>query len=109
MRKAVTYLQSCHQLCGADRCVTSVIVADIAGVVPATIMEHLWVAMAGSIFDTMKDAVADITYQGYPMSAILSQLHDDVVVHAKLSDIDKALICEKIAQVQGVVLLYLFF
>ena len=34
------------------------------------------------------------------MSAILPRLHDDVVSHASLSDVDKALICDKLAQVE---------
>jgi hypothetical protein len=36
-------------------------------------------------------------HQGYPMSAMLSQLHDDVLHQQGLADIEKALICEKIA------------
>ena len=33
MRKAMTYLQSCHQLCGASGTVTSDVVSDITGMV----------------------------------------------------------------------------
>ncbi len=55
--------------------------------------------MAGYSFDAMKAEVSEIVYQGFPMSAILSQLHDDVVRKSELTDLDKALICEKIAEV----------
>jgi len=34
------------------------------------------------------------------MSAILSQLHDDLISKTDLDDVDKALICEKIAEVK---------
>jgi hypothetical protein len=43
--------------------------------------------------------VSDAVSEGYPMSAMLSQLHDDVLQKSGLPDVDKALICEKIAQV----------
>ena len=46
----------------------------------------------------MRSAVNDIILEGYPLSAILSQLHDRVVTDASVRDVDKALICEKIAQ-----------
>ena len=38
--------------------------------------------------------------EGYPMNAIMSSIHETVVTKASFSDVDKALICEKIAQVE---------
>jgi replication factor C subunit 2/4 len=58
----------------------------------------------GTNFDRMRATVNDIILEGYPMSAILSQLHDQVISREGLSDVDKALICEKIAQVSDVYL-----
>lgn len=103
MRKAVTFLQSCQQLCGTNFTITDESVMDIAGLVPTTIMSQLWLAMAGPSFDAMKEAVTEITLQGFPMSSVLSQLHDEVVVHTALSDLDKALVCEKIANVSCII------
>jgi len=97
MRKAVTYLQSSHQLSGGE-IVTSDMVLDISGQVPENIMIPLWQSLEGNTFDRMHRAACDIVSLGYPMSALLQQLHEDVIVHSKLLDIDKALICEKIAQ-----------
>jgi hypothetical protein len=64
-------------------------------------MTNLWskITSPQGRFDGMKEAVNSIISQGYPLSAILSQLHDDVIEHSLLTDTDKALICEKLAQV----------
>ena len=61
-------------------------------------MDKLWVAMAKVAFEPVRAAVADIIAEGYPLGALLSQLLDDVVARATLTDLSKALICEKIAQ-----------
>ena len=109
MRKAVTFLQTSHQLASASggsstEPVTSAMVVDIAGVVPSNVMQILWTAMSGRKFDVMKNEVNQIISQGYPMGQLLSQLHDDVVEGTfsgtdgiKLSDASKGMICEKIA------------
>jgi len=102
MRKAVTYLQSAQQLCGGPTgtVISTEMIVDISGKVPRSIMEKLWSGISHNNFDLMKDIVSDIISEGYPMAAILSQIHDDVVEHDVLKDLDKALICEKIASVR---------
>lgn len=47
----------------------------------------------------MRSCVTDIILEGYPLTDILSKLHDDVITRTELSDLDKGLICDKIAQV----------
>jgi hypothetical protein len=49
----------------------------------------------------MRSKVENIIADGYPMAGIISKLHDDVVEHTSLKDVDKALICEKLAQVSS--------
>lgn len=124
MRKAVTFLQSSHQLSGGDP-VTAATVIDISAQVrtsfsylyqfivlfictlyfsfrkvPPSVVSDLWVKMTScSRLDVVRFAVSDIIAEGYPMSAILMQLHDDVITKEGLSDVNKALICEKLAQV----------
>eukprot|EP01038_Epipyxis_sp_PR26KG_P004731 gene4731-6638_t len=99
MRKAVTFLQTSHQL-SMGGIINADIVTDVSGQVPNTIMNELWSKMSGNGFDAMQLSVSDICYQGYPMAAVLAQLHDDVIVSTQLSDVDKALICEKICQAE---------
>ena len=60
-------------------------------------MDKLWETMGGISFDKMKNAVSELVNSGYSMSSVLFQLHDDVVKHKVISDLDKALICEKLA------------
>ena len=62
--------------------------------------------MRGQSFDAMRSEVLAVINEGYPMSSVLSQIHDDVVIASSasargltLTDLDKALICEKLAKV----------
>jgi hypothetical protein len=55
--------------------------------------------MSRGLFDGIKFSVDRLIGLGYPLSAVLSQLHDDVILRTDLADIDKALICEKLGQV----------
>jgi hypothetical protein len=59
----------------------------------------MWKAMRGRSFDALRLTVSDAVAEGYPMSAVLSQLHSDVIYKQGLSDLEKALICAKIASV----------
>lgn len=99
MRKAVTYLQSAHQLC-AGSAVSAAMIFDLTARVPETVLASLWTALASGSLDILTGVVSDIMYEGFPMSSILPKLHDGVVEHASLSGIDKALICDKMAQVE---------
>lgn len=63
-------------------------------------MDSLWENMSGHSFDALRSAVMEIVYSGYPMFSILSQLHDDTISRTDLEDVDKALICEKLAEVR---------
>jgi replication factor C subunit 2/4 len=99
MRKAVTYLQSAHQL-SSKGLVTSDLIVDISARVPDAIMTKLWESISSNRFDKMKSSVSDIVSEGYPMLTLLSQFHDEVVRKETLSDLDKALISEKISQAQ---------
>lgn len=55
--------------------------------------------MRGRSFDALRLTVSDAVAEGYPMSAVLSQLHSDVIYKQGLSDLEKALICAKVASV----------
>jgi len=61
-------------------------------------MDKLWTTMQRPVFEPMRSAVGDIIAEGYPLGALLAQLLDDAVSRPGLSDLGKALICEKIAQ-----------
>lgn len=100
MRKAVTFLQSGHQLTGGKKPITPEIVLDVSGDIPLGIMDRLWKACHQYSFDVLRDAVNEIAFLGFPMAVILSQIHDMVVSSNDISDLNKALICEKLAEVR---------
>jgi hypothetical protein len=64
-------------------------------------MNKLWLAFRNPSFDNLKDCVNDLVYQGYPMATILSQIHDEIIQNNEISDLDKAFISEKLAEVGG--------
>ena len=47
----------------------------------------------------MRASAAQIISEGFPLSDLLCRLHDEVIQRSDLTDLDKALICDKIAQV----------
>lgn len=69
--------------------------------VPAPVLDKLWTVMSANSFDALRSTVTDIMYEGYALAAILSQLHDALIGKPSnvLADLDKALICERIAEV----------
>jgi replication factor C subunit 2/4 len=100
MRKAVTYLQSAFQLTPSGD-IDPLTVIDISGQVAQEVMDKMWGVMAGRNVDALRGAVDEMLYSGFALADILSQLHDEVVGREGLSDVDKALICEKIAEVRA--------
>ncbi|CAM9855620.1 unnamed protein product [Phaeothamnion confervicola] len=98
MRKAVTTLQSAHQLYGPDGSVTKDSVAELAGTVPAPHMQKLWTAIRSATFATLQSAVDDEMCEGFPLSALLHRLLEDVVADNDIADHRKAAICERLAQ-----------
>lgn len=62
-------------------------------------MKNLIDVMKGNSFDALQDTVSEMIYNGFPLVNILSQLLDEIVVDTGISDLNKALICEKLAEV----------
>lgn len=96
MRKAVTYLQSAHQLTGGAL-VTPDIIIEISGKVPPAVISSLWAAMSKFDFEALRQLILNINAEGYPINALLTQLHEDIMNREGLSDLDKALLSDKIA------------
>lgn len=70
-------------------------------------MTDLWISMKKGRFDGVKASVEMLLSQGYPLMGVLNQIHDDLINRDDLSDVDKALICEKLGEVCGMCYLYL--
>jgi hypothetical protein len=69
-------------------------------------MSELWSSMQRGLFDGVRAAADRVILSGFPLSAVLSQLHDAVVDRRDLGDLDKALICEKLAEVRALFLMF---
>lgn len=78
MRKAVTYLQSAHQL-SMGGAVLSSLIYEISGQVPPAILQRLWSAFQATSFDNMASAVSEILLDGYPTSSILLGLQELII------------------------------
>jgi hypothetical protein len=123
MRKAVTYLQSAHQLLGSSNGGAGLVhpshIVEMSGNLPPHALHALWQGMRSGQFAGMQVAVQDIIAEGFALSNVLSQLHDHVVTSTieadpaaegsaaegsalGFSDLDKALISEKLAAVDQV-------
>jgi replication factor C subunit 2/4 len=96
MRKAVTYLQSAHQLTGGSL-ITPDLLIEISGKVTPSVMVSLWSAMSKFDFEGLRQMVLNINAEGYPIVALLTQLHEDIMSKDGLNDVDKAFLNEKIA------------
>lgn len=96
MRRAITYLQSAARLYGSS--ISSDNIISISGVVSNIVVQSLLQACRTGLFDQAQKVVIDIIDEGYPVSQILSQLYDLIVPDEQLSDSQKALICERVAE-----------
>lgn len=97
LRKAITFLQSATRLTGGKD-VTEKVITEIAGVVPIeTINGILAVCQSGS-FDKLEALVKDLIDEGHAGTQIINQFHDVVIENSNLSDKQKSVITEKLAE-----------
>ncbi|KAH7428265.1 hypothetical protein KP509_10G083800 [Ceratopteris richardii] len=96
MRRAITYLQAAARLYGSS--ISSKNIINVSGVIDQSVVCCLLEACKTGFFDQAQKAVTDIIDEGYPVSQILSQMYDLVVANEDLSDLQKAQVCERIAQ-----------
>ncbi|KAL4664691.1 hypothetical protein H8959_014265 [Pygathrix nigripes] len=97
LRKAITFLQSATRLTGGKE-ITERVITDIAGVIPADKIDGVFAACQSGSFDKLEAVVKDLIDEGHAATQLISQLHD-VVVENNLSDKQKSIITEKLAEV----------
>ncbi|TMW60652.1 hypothetical protein Poli38472_000694 [Pythium oligandrum] len=97
LRKAINTLQSAKQLSGDDHISRDDVLA-VAGLAPPEILESFWTSVASNNFDKMKTDVENILMSGYPVNTVLQQLSTDILNHTKLSDVQKAKLCLRVAE-----------
>ncbi|XP_055977112.1 replication factor C subunit 4 isoform X2 [Sorex fumeus] len=98
LRKAITFLQSATRLTGGKE-VTEKVITDIAGVIPGDTIDVLFAVCQSGSFDKLETAVKDLINEGHAATQLVNQLHDAVVEKDDLSDKQKSVITEKLAEV----------
>ncbi|XP_077204393.1 replication factor C subunit 4 isoform X1 [Paroedura picta] len=98
LRKAITLLQSATRLTGKKE-VTENIVTEIAGVVPKEMLDGLLAACQSGSFEKLEVVTQNLINEGYAATQLINQLHDIIVEKEELSDKQKSVITEKLAEV----------
>lgn len=102
MRKAINLLQSAaivaNQMDNDTEFIVNQIV-EMAGMVLPSVLDALWAAIRGNVFNQLSKAVDNLVYSGYPTLTLLKQMLKEVLVSSndKLSDSKKSKICIKFA------------
>ncbi|KAJ7543434.1 hypothetical protein O6H91_09G038200 [Diphasiastrum complanatum] len=96
LRRAITCLQSSARLYGSS--ISSENIISVSGIIPHAVIQSLFEACKTGVFDQSQKEVTNIIAEGYPVSQVLSQLHDLIVVADDLSDDQKARICERLSE-----------
>ncbi|KAJ2488387.1 Subunit of heteropentameric Replication factor C (RF-C) [Coemansia sp. RSA 2050] len=100
LRRAIMSLQSAARMVhGGDGALDADMVAELAGVVPAAVIESLRVAWSSADSGALRTVVDELIYSGYPASQVLAQLHDRAMEDQQLGSLQKA----KIALVMAAV------
>lgn len=95
LRRSMTFLQTAHSLKGEEG-ITREDVLEITGVVNDEIIKGLLQSCSSNDFENIKENVTNIIQDGYTVSQVISQMHDEVL-SMKITDQKKSEIMEYIA------------
>ncbi|CAH2247826.1 replication factor C subunit 4 [Pelobates cultripes] len=98
LRKAITFLQSATRLT-AGKEVTEKIVVEIAGVIPKETLDGVLAACQSGSFEKLETVVKTLIHNGHAANQLVSQIHDIILEREDLKDKQKAIIAEKLAEV----------
>ncbi|XP_030374014.1 replication factor C subunit 4 [Scaptodrosophila lebanonensis] len=98
MRRAITTLQSCYRLKGAEHCVSSADLLEMSGIIPESYLhDYLEVCRSGK-YEKLEEFVAEIGYSAYSVGQMMEQLVEFIVRAETLTDKEKAIICDKLGE-----------
>lgn len=100
LRKAITYMQCAARL-KPNECIKSSDILEIAGILDDKVLINILDTCAMGKFEKVELCVQNMIYEGYSCVQVISQLHDHLIERADISDSKKALIFEKIAQIDN--------
>jgi len=97
MRKAITYIQSAHCLYPD---ITPEAITNVAGVIPSEVVEQFLKACFSNSFDQLQSAVTQVIADGYPVPALLVQVHSNLIDIKDLSSLNMGKIAQKLAEAE---------
>lgn len=74
-------------------------ITDLAGVIPAATIEGIVTACHSGSFDKLEAVVKNLIDEGHAATQLVNQLHDSIIEDENLSDKQKSIITEKLAEV----------
>ncbi|CAL1547814.1 unnamed protein product [Lymnaea stagnalis] len=99
MRKAIMTLQSASRLCGKDGTISREMIYNISGVISEDYLDKLIRKCSRDSYEDLDKAIQDVIMEGFAASQLLNQLHDRIIMMENISDKQKSIICEKMAEV----------
>jgi len=100
LRKAITYLQCVARLKINER-ITSEDVLEIAGVLKDKVIEKIIDTCSTGSFERVEECVQELIYDGFSCVQVITQMHDMLMERADIKDSKKAVIFEKIAEIDN--------
>lgn len=100
LRKAITYLQCVARL-KIDESITSEDILEIAGVLKDKVIEKIIDTCSTGSFERVEECVQELIYDGFSCVQVITQMHDMLMERADIKDSKKAIIFEKIAEIDN--------
>ncbi|XP_073833842.1 replication factor C subunit 4 [Musca autumnalis] len=98
MRRAITTLQSCYRLKGAQHKIQTADLLEMSGIIPESYLcEYLEVCRSGD-YRKLEDFVRNIGYEAYSIGQMLEQFNDYILRCPTLTHMQKAKICDKLGE-----------
>ncbi|PSN48127.1 Replication factor C subunit 4 [Blattella germanica] len=97
LRRAITCLQSCSRLKGSGVEITAEDVQEVAGVVPKEMVSGIINVCYLNDYGKLTEFIDKLMEDGFCVTQLVEQLHEEIVFHATLTDKQKAFICDKLA------------
>lgn len=96
LRRAITTLQSAARLRSGEN-IKRQDVYEITGVIPEKWLDELFIVCATDSYEKLSDFLNSMMIEGYSASQIMNQIHDRIISHDRLADLQKAAIFERLA------------
>uniref|UniRef100_A0A1B0DL14 Replication factor C subunit 2 n=1 Tax=Phlebotomus papatasi TaxID=29031 RepID=A0A1B0DL14_PHLPP len=99
LRRAITVLQSSHRLFGtSEESITKEHVLEISGIIPQQFLEEFLDICRSQDYSKLEKYVENLSFEAYSVGQLLEQLNDFVINHRELSNKQKCILGEKIAE-----------